>query len=106
MQVAKNGVVKDYYISKDLPDNPSMKLLNHKLEIAERHVHNREKWLKDQHRDLKYYQSELRRDSSDRNKKLLEYQEDLIKRTLHNLEVEKEDLEALKDIIEMEIFLG
>ncbi len=99
MQVAKDGIVYNYYISKNLPSNPSMECLNKSLKFAERMVNDRKKWLEDHHRDLKYYQSELRRDPSDRNKKLLEYQEDLIKRTLRNLEVEKEDLELLKDII-------
>lgn len=99
MQVIKDGIVIDHSFSRELPENPSIELLNRKLKLAERYVHDRERWLEGQRRDIKYYQSELRRDPSDKNKRLLEYQEDLIKRTLHNLQVEKEDLEALKNII-------
>lgn len=110
MQVIKDGVVKDYYISKDLPENPSMKLLNHKLEFAERLVNDREKYIEQQRLWVKYDESDLNRAKDDKMqnkiKKSIEEKKDSIKRSLCILEVEKEDLEALKDIIEMEIFLG
>lgn len=110
MQVAKDGVVKDYYISKDLPENPSMKLLNHKLEFAERLVRDREKYIEQQRLWVKYNKSDLNRVKDvkmrKRIEKCIEEEKDAIKRALCILEAEKEDLEALKDIIEMEIFLG
>lgn len=109
MQVIRNGVIVDYYISKDLPDNPSMKLLNHQLEFAERLVRDREKYIEQQRSWLRINESELNRvkDAKMRKRieKCIEEEKDAIKRALRILEVEKEDLEALMDIIEIETFM-
>lgn len=106
MQVVKDGIVKDYYISKSLPDNPSMKLLNNKLKYAERLVNDREKYLEEQYSELNRREHDLDRSRNGKNQKRLEDQQELIEWSLYQLKVEKEDLEALKNIIEMKIFLG
>lgn len=103
MQVIKDGIVIDHYISKNLPKNPSMKLLSHNLKYAKRLIKLTEDHIKQKRSLISINEAELKRvkDIKMRKKieKCIEEERYSIKRALHNLEVEKEDLEVLENII-------